>query len=179
MLESYDQLSCIAALSTDASFQWCRGPDCQSGQVHADSDEGPIMTCFHCGFKTCVACQVPFHDGEACSQYNARLNRLREELLAQDGEAQGGAATGQKRKRGDGAELGDGERGTKRRLEDEEAARRMQEKFMEEMASKKLLKRYIHCPGKACGYKVAKISGCDHMKCKPSPMYEQLVPNDV
>ena len=61
------------------------------------------MTCVHCSSRSCVVHQIPFHEGETCSEYDNRMNQLQNELLAEQGgqpEASGsGARTGQKRKR--------------------------------------------------------------------------------
>lgn len=96
-------MSCIAALSGESNYYSCISPDCNSGQIHEDGEAEPIMTCVHCGSRSCVVHQIPFHEGETCSEYDNRMNQLRNELLEEQGsqpEASGnGARTDQKRKR--------------------------------------------------------------------------------
>lgn len=41
------------------------------------------MTCNHCSFRACARCDRPYHDGETCTAYQARIkDRLDEENKA-------------------------------------------------------------------------------------------------
>jgi hypothetical protein len=113
-------------------------PGCESGQIHEDADAGPIMTCNHCGFKSCVIHQMPFHEGETCSQYDDRMNRMRAELQReQQGSlepSEQSSAAGMKRKRSyvesDNTEPREQQRFEQQRFEQqrlEEELRRMEE----------------------------------------------------
>jgi flagellar biosynthesis GTPase FlhF len=156
-------------------------PVCKSGQIHEGAETSPIMTCNACGFRSCVLHQIPFHEGETCTQYDNRMIELQNdrqaEQLTQLHASENGTTRQRKRKRNDTtSEVTEAEEqrlAEERRLADErrtkeEQQRRAKEKLSEEMASTEALKRYIRCPGKDCGYVVHKISGCDHMTCEVS-----------
>lgn len=36
----------------------------------------PIFECNACRYKQCIACQMPWHDGETCDQYQARQDEV-------------------------------------------------------------------------------------------------------
>ena len=74
----YENLRIRSYLSTLPNFVWCLSSGCQSGQVH-DPENGPIMTCVSCGFKTCAEHQVPWHEGATCDAYDRRFTRVRNE----------------------------------------------------------------------------------------------------
>ena len=97
-------MALVSALGAERNYQWCMSPACKSGQIHEDAEAGPIMTCNHCGFRSCVLHQVPFHEGETCSQYDDRMNRLRDGLhgkqQAKPEPSERSPVTGGKRKRG-------------------------------------------------------------------------------
>jgi hypothetical protein len=97
-------MALVSALGAENDYQWCMSPACKSGQIHDDAEAGPIMTCNHCGFRSCVLHQVPFHEGETCSQYDDRMNRLRDGLhgrqQAQPEPSERSPVAGGKRKRG-------------------------------------------------------------------------------
>jgi hypothetical protein len=81
---------------------YCMVPDCEGGHVHVhepqkarngqakkskkkggkkDDAEAPnIFVCEECGGKACVPCQRPWHEGESCADYQARIkDRVDEE----------------------------------------------------------------------------------------------------
>jgi hypothetical protein len=68
----YLRLSVRAGLAEDPNFHWCIGPECESGQIH-DGSGGDIFSCAACGYKSCSRCERPWHHGETCEQYTARL----------------------------------------------------------------------------------------------------------
>ena len=49
---------------------------CSYGQLHFDGD---ILTCQACGHKTCMACRAPWHGGETCGDYQARVQEIQDE----------------------------------------------------------------------------------------------------
>lgn len=44
-----------------------------------EKDQQDIFTCKTCGHRACVPCDRPFHDGETCTQYKARLGQAEAE----------------------------------------------------------------------------------------------------
>ncbi|KAF2788030.1 hypothetical protein K505DRAFT_256436 [Melanomma pulvis-pyrius CBS 109.77] len=71
----YDHLSTRAALSSLPNFHWCQSPTCSSGHIYDESTlNNPIFTCASCGHAHCLNHpSVPYHAGETCSQYDARI----------------------------------------------------------------------------------------------------------
>src|SRR6201996_6648800 len=72
--ERYDKMMTRAALSAIPDFWWCLGPGCESGQIHVNGTDGPIMRCFGCDFKTCIRHEREWHHGETCEQYDDRVD---------------------------------------------------------------------------------------------------------
>ena len=89
---------------TTPGWRWCLSPSCRAGQVHVKKvkeapkqkrkrrggvsqmpepesiEEPDIFICHECGAKACVICDRPWHDGESCADYQARVkDRLDEE----------------------------------------------------------------------------------------------------
>jgi hypothetical protein len=58
-----------AALADSSDVIWCLSESCKSGQIHT---EGDMFTCTACGFKSCVNCEVAWHGGETCENYQSR-----------------------------------------------------------------------------------------------------------
>jgi hypothetical protein len=54
-------------------WRWCMAPNCSAGQVHKEA--GGICTCRACGARACVPCDVPYHAGETCAGYKARMDQ--------------------------------------------------------------------------------------------------------
>jgi hypothetical protein len=71
----FDELSMRSLLSADKNFLYCHAEGCSSGQIHDTGVEGPIFRCAACGYRMCTAHDpiVPFHENEACTQYNERI----------------------------------------------------------------------------------------------------------
>lgn len=65
-----DSLQVRQALSQDQNFLWCSNPSCNSGQIHSAGASSPIMTCFHCGARTCFTHQLPWHEGLTCLEFD-------------------------------------------------------------------------------------------------------------
>jgi hypothetical protein len=110
------------ALSRDPLFRWCVRRECGSGQLHVpwpDNLDADRMRCASCLLPQCATHAVPWHWGETCAHYDARIRSRR-------------AA-----------------------LEIEEA-----------LSARVLQKISKLCPNKQCGYRLQKIGGCDHVRCK-------------
>ncbi|KAF1844793.1 uncharacterized protein K460DRAFT_429560 [Cucurbitaria berberidis CBS 394.84] len=59
---------------------WCLYPDCNAGKVHDSTEQTNICICHRCGAYACAPCNRPFHQGETCSAYQARIkDRIEEE----------------------------------------------------------------------------------------------------
>ncbi|KUJ20806.1 uncharacterized protein LY89DRAFT_579286 [Mollisia scopiformis] len=70
--EKYDQYSRNATLSKMPNFRWCISSSCSSGQIHEIDTDGYIFYCGACYTKTCVIHNVPWHEGETCTEYDYR-----------------------------------------------------------------------------------------------------------
>ncbi|OAQ73184.2 ring finger domain-containing protein [Pochonia chlamydosporia 170] len=66
----YEQLAMRAAMSQSPNFIWCTSP-CGSGQIHDPSS--PLVTCLHCGHKSCFTHQISWHENLTCAQYDSLL----------------------------------------------------------------------------------------------------------
>lgn len=67
--ERYQYLFERATRSNDPSYRQCFSTTCTSGQLH---DGELVFACQTCGRKHCTTCEVNWHDGETCEQYQAR-----------------------------------------------------------------------------------------------------------
>jgi hypothetical protein len=74
---SYDQLSSRMALSSSPEFVWCL--DCDSGQIHADGAQSPIVEYHGCQAYSCFTHRTPCHYGLTCNEYDvaSRSRRAR------------------------------------------------------------------------------------------------------
>jgi IBR domain, a half RING-finger domain len=84
-LESYTAAATKSTLSALPNFQWCLSPTCASGQIHESGEDGPILTCHACGFRSCVVHAVPWHEGQTCNEYEYGRNmslKRREEMAS-------------------------------------------------------------------------------------------------
>ncbi|KAF7908178.1 uncharacterized protein EAF01_003933 [Botrytis porri] len=70
----------IMSLQSHSNFTWCVGnPSCDSGQIHTEPDQ-PMMTCSTCGFKTCAAHKLPWHNDLTCAEFDiSNQDRVRDE----------------------------------------------------------------------------------------------------
>ncbi|CAG5166511.1 uncharacterized protein ALTATR162_LOCUS6935 [Alternaria atra] len=82
----FDELSMRTFLNAETNFVYCLTEGCQSGQIHDTGVEGPIFRCAACGYRMCTAHDpvIPFHENEACTQYNERVELERVEREARD-----------------------------------------------------------------------------------------------
>lgn len=58
-----------AAMSQSDNFIWCTA-GCGSGQIHDSDARHPIVTCLHCGERSCFRHNVPWHEGLTCKEYD-------------------------------------------------------------------------------------------------------------
>ena len=69
----YETLVTRAILSANPNFRWCLNPECDSGQIHENSKDGPIFKCAECKTKICVFHERAWHKGETCKQFDYRV----------------------------------------------------------------------------------------------------------
>ncbi|KAG9660782.1 hypothetical protein KCU95_g7456, partial [Aureobasidium melanogenum] len=71
-LMKYDKVLLKAFIEEDEDFYYCMSAKCKSGQIHIGGEDMPIFCCKVCSHKHCMACEIPWHEGETCDQYQAR-----------------------------------------------------------------------------------------------------------
>ncbi|KAH0013429.1 hypothetical protein KCU72_g14519, partial [Aureobasidium melanogenum] len=71
-LMRYDKNLLKTFVEEDVDFHYCMSEKCKSGQVHIGGEDMPIFCCKVCNHKHCMACEIPWHEGETCDQYQAR-----------------------------------------------------------------------------------------------------------
>ncbi|KAH0262307.1 hypothetical protein KCU91_g13488, partial [Aureobasidium melanogenum] len=71
-LMRYDKNLLKTFVEEDVDFHYCMSKKCKSGQVHIGGEDMPIFCCKVCNHKHCMACEIPWHEGETCDQYQAR-----------------------------------------------------------------------------------------------------------
>ncbi|KAJ0305899.1 hypothetical protein COL5a_002701 [Colletotrichum fioriniae] len=54
-------------------FIWCTA-NCGSGQLHDTGGDQPIVTCLHCGQRSCFSHNVTWHENLSCQEYDALLH---------------------------------------------------------------------------------------------------------
>jgi hypothetical protein len=74
VFEQYDSFAMRAALGKDPRFRWCRAPNCNSGQIHLNGEDGNIFRCVACGHRVCVIHNDTFHEGETCQEFDYRTS---------------------------------------------------------------------------------------------------------
>ncbi|KAJ4316851.1 hypothetical protein N0V84_007643 [Fusarium piperis] len=179
----YETLALRAAMSEAENFIWCTS-GCGSGQIHDSGSEQPIVTCLHCGHRSCFHHNVAWHQTLSCDEYdqlladpeNFRSNLEIEnekwseaqqaQLEADRAMAQGLLAEEQaERRRQEERERREREQARKAaKLARQIAARRKRE---EEQSRATVSQTTKPCPG--CGWAIEKNSGCSHMTCKLTP----------
>ncbi|KAH6711019.1 hypothetical protein BKA61DRAFT_677654 [Leptodontidium sp. MPI-SDFR-AT-0119] len=68
--ERYQRNATIAGIRHLPNFIMCLAPNCGSGQIHEGGNEQSVMTCGACGFRTCTAHMLPYHEGQTCEEYD-------------------------------------------------------------------------------------------------------------
>ncbi|RSL97624.1 hypothetical protein CDV31_012950 [Fusarium ambrosium] len=180
----YETLALRAAMSEAENFIWCTS-GCGSGQIHDSGSEQPIVTCLHCGHRSCFHHNVAWHQTLSCDEYdqlladpeNFRSNleienekwseAQRAQLEADRAMAQGLLAEDQaERRRQEERERKEREQAQKAaKLARQIAARRKRE---EEQSRATVNQTTKPCPG--CGWAIEKNKGCSHMTCKLIPV---------
>lgn len=64
--QKYDFLTMKNAVSSDPNFRWCTAAGCNSGQVHQEGAESPLIICNSCREMSCFIHQSPWHAGMTC-----------------------------------------------------------------------------------------------------------------
>lgn len=60
------------AVSKIPGFTWCIAPGCDYGQVHhrgGQEETDSVFTCHGCQIRSCVTCDVQWHEGQTCLEY--------------------------------------------------------------------------------------------------------------
>jgi len=70
---SYDNLSLSSYLSSEEGFFRCLAPRCGAGQIHPSGTAEPIFRCGSCQTRSCIVCNVLWHEGRTCAQYQQEL----------------------------------------------------------------------------------------------------------
>ncbi|KAK5165585.1 uncharacterized protein LTR77_009114 [Saxophila tyrrhenica] len=72
----------------DEEFRACPSASCSWGCFFFTNEDGNIFACQLCKYRWCVVCEVPMHEDQTCSAYQARVAReekaRREELAVQN-----------------------------------------------------------------------------------------------
>lgn len=68
----YEELALRSAMSEATNFIWCTS-GCGSGQIHESSTHHPIVTCLHCGHRSCFQHNVTWHENLTCEEYDRLL----------------------------------------------------------------------------------------------------------
>lgn len=61
-----------ATMAKADNFIWCTA-GCGSGQIHDSDARHPIVTCLHCGQRSCFKHNVPWHEGLTCKEFDRLL----------------------------------------------------------------------------------------------------------
>jgi len=65
----YEGLALRAVMSEAPNFRWCPSA-CGSGQIHMSGSDQPIVTCLHCGQRSCFVHEVAWHENMSCCEYD-------------------------------------------------------------------------------------------------------------
>ncbi|KAK0617299.1 hypothetical protein B0T14DRAFT_568818 [Immersiella caudata] len=87
----YDKLRLLGHLATLPNFRWCLREGCQMGQVYDFSAmhnfpgtrQRSRIVCDACGFEMCFYHQMPWHEGQTCTDYDANQGDPEAEATAQ------------------------------------------------------------------------------------------------
>jgi IBR domain, a half RING-finger domain len=69
--QRYDSLTLRDGIASDPDFRWCAASECNSGQVHSEGAESPLMICNSCRQLSCFTHQAPWHEGMTCVEFDA------------------------------------------------------------------------------------------------------------
>ncbi|KAL0941394.1 ring finger domain-containing protein [Colletotrichum truncatum] len=184
----YETLALRAAMAEADNFIWCTA-NCGSGQLHSTSRDQPIVTCLHCGQRSCFTHNVTWHENLTCEEYDALLRdpenfRSRIEMNNDEVDTAKRAQEDADRAMAQGLmaeqqaeilfrvqrEAAEKERARRAvALARKVAARRKAE---EEQSQATMSRTTKPCPG--CGWAIEKNAGCSHMTCKYTQMQHWL-----
>lgn len=82
LVVDYDTKSLLQSLQTFPGFRFCLSPACGGGQIHDGGEQEPIVTCVHCGFRSCYTHQTPWHSGLSCAGFDEQRNGESEKAKA-------------------------------------------------------------------------------------------------
>ncbi|TIC96986.1 E3 ubiquitin-protein ligase RNF19B [Colletotrichum higginsianum] len=68
----YEALALRAAMAEADTFIWCTA-NCGSGQLHDMGGDRPLVTCLHCGQRSCFTHGIAWHENLSCDEYDALL----------------------------------------------------------------------------------------------------------
>jgi IBR domain, a half RING-finger domain len=79
--EPYGRISVQQAVHEGHSFRWCVGRGCQNGFL-CDPDSESYAMCDKCGQVTCLSCNVAYHEGVSCKDFQDQKARAEKKALA-------------------------------------------------------------------------------------------------
>jgi IBR domain, a half RING-finger domain len=77
----YMRISIQHAILGGLSFRWCGVPECQNGFL-CDPERESYVACNACGRMTCLSCNVEYHSGICCKDFQRQRTGAEEEDLA-------------------------------------------------------------------------------------------------
>jgi IBR domain, a half RING-finger domain len=85
--ERYGRVSAVPAAKGGTNFRWCAAPECQNG-FDCDPDSGTFVTCDACGRMTCLSCDVEYHEGVSCKEFQEQKAGGESEAVANERDEQ-------------------------------------------------------------------------------------------
>ncbi|KAF6833719.1 ring finger domain-containing protein [Colletotrichum musicola] len=176
----YEALALRAAMAEAENFIWCTS-NCGSGQLHISGGDQPIVTCLHCGQRSCFTHNVAWHENLTCEDYDSLLRdpenfRSRIEMEHDELDTARRAQEDADRAMAQGL-MAEQQADLQRREARERAERERVQKAValartvaarrkaEEQKSQATLSQTTKaCPG--CGWAIERSAGCSHMTCK-------------
>lgn len=189
--ERYNSAQLRKALRADDSFIACAYDDCDAtatggilSGVIADLDADPWVTCNICERRTCVTCRTKYHCGMSCKESRvAAKERLQDDGGSNDdsdsSSLSGGVTLSPHGKEKAVMNLkesyydfeSDEDKENIDPLQGKQRAKRSKQKKKEETLTDLHFEEhkttiYKKCPNEACGVKIMRDYGCEHMKCE-------------
>ncbi len=75
--ERYGRISVQRAMQEGLNFRWCAASDCQNGFI-CDPESESYATCNACGHMTCLKCDVDYHEGVSCEDFQDQRTKAEE-----------------------------------------------------------------------------------------------------
>jgi IBR domain, a half RING-finger domain len=79
--DRYGRISVRQAVHDGLSFCWCIGPECRNGFL-CDPNKESYVTCNACERVTCLGCNVEYHEGVSCKEFQEEAARAEQRELA-------------------------------------------------------------------------------------------------